>query len=442
MTEATVTPERQDRWGLVAVAGILSFVAMLDMSIVTVALAKIGDELQVSPQAAQWAVLGYQLVVVALLLPVGGWLDGAGPRSAVLASVTVFACASGLAALSPNLTWLIAARVVQGTAAAVLFVLMPVLAAKSVRPEMRGRAMSVPATLGPLGAVLGPAIGGVLLDQWGWQSIFLVKIPFCLVGLLVAWRIAPRGGGLPAPSRAAFVDAGLIGSAVAAVLLALTFAVDSPAWLLLALVAVPATAAWLRRDSGKRVAGTIAGGLWRVDSAVLCLAAAFAAMHYLVALHLQRDEGVSATSTGLTVIAFPLAMALAGPIGGRLADRFGHRPVAISGAATTTLGLLLLVFAGAEWTPVDIAWRMAIAGLGMGLYGGPSQVMAMATAPDRMGAASSAVQVARSLGFTVGPALATAAWAMPGGSTPAGLILAMGAGALGLILLTSTRSGR
>ncbi|WP_436497398.1 MFS transporter [Actinokineospora sp. HUAS TT18] len=442
MTEGTVAAQRQDRWGLVAVAGILSFVAMLDMGIVTVALADIGTELQVSAQAAQWAVLGYQLIVVALLLPVGVWLDGAGPRSAVLAAVTVFAGASGLAALSPSLTWLIAARVVQGAAAAVLFVLMPVLAAKSVRPELRGRAMSVPATLGPLGAVLGPAVGGVLLDNYGWQSIFLVKIPFCLVGLIVAWRIAPRGGGLPTPTRAAFIDAGLIGSAVAAILLALTFAVDSPGWLLLALAAVPAAVAWLRRDSGRRVVGTIGSGLWRVDSAVLSLAAAFAAMHYLVALHLQRDNGVTATTTGLTVIAFPVAMALAGPIGGRLADRFGHRPVAITGAATTTVGLLLLVLAGSEWTPLDIAWRMAVAGLGMGLYGGPSQVMAMATAPDRMGTASSAVQVARSLGFTIGPALATAAWAMPGGSTTVGLAIAAGAGALGVLLLTSTRPGR
>ncbi|MEU8686930.1 MFS transporter [Streptomyces sp. NPDC048665] len=441
----------EDRWLLVAVAGMLSFVAMLDMNIVNVALADIADGLHVSAATAQWAVLGYQLPVVALLLPVGRWLDGVGMRSAVLAATAGFALCSALAAAAPWAAWLIAARIAQGAFGAVLFVLMPVLAIRSVRPEKRGRAMSVPATLGPLGAVTGPAVGGLLLDHLGWHAVFLVKIPFCALALVLAWRAMPRDGGLRRPDRRSAGDALLVATGVAALLLALTLASDRPAWLVLALAAVPPLWWWLRGPGGRPVTGVLGvSGLFRAHGAVLALAAGFAAMHYVVALHLQRDDGVSATTTGLTVLAFPLGMGLAGPLGGRLADLphsrlrssggtpIGARPTAVTGAALIAAGLVLLVPLGGDWSPLDVAWRLGLAGLGMGLNGGPTQALVMGAAPPEWTATvGSTVQFARSLGFTLGPALATAAWGLagPADGVHAGLAVAATAACLAVPLL-------
>ncbi|MFE0251612.1 MFS transporter [Streptomyces sp. NPDC059010] len=429
----------RDRWVLVAVAGALSFVAMLDMNIVNVALADIAAGLHVSAATAQWAVMGYQLPVVALLLPVGRWLDGAGTRPALLAATAGFALCSTLAALSPWAAWLILARVGQGACAAVLFVLMPVLAIRAVRPEVRGRAMSVPATLGPLGAVTGPAVGGLLLDQLGWRWVFLVKIPFCLLALAVAWKAMPKDGALRAPDRRALADALSVAAGLAALLLALTRGAEEAAWLLLAAAALPPLWWWLRGPGGRPVTVVLrTAGLFRAHGAVLALAAGFAGMHYVVALHLQQDEGVSATTTGLTVLAFPLGMALAGPVGGRLADRYGFRPIAVTGAALTAAGLLSLIPLGDAWSPPEVAWRLALAGVGMGLGGGPTQALVMGAAPpERTATVGSTVQVARSLGFTLGPALATAAWALagPGGGARAGLTLASAAACLAVPLL-------
>ncbi|MBX7549794.1 MFS transporter [Streptomyces sp. tea 10] len=429
----------------------LSFVAMLDMNIVNVALADIADGLHVSAATAQWAVLGYQLPVVALLLPVGRWLDGVGMRSAVLATTAGFALCSALAAAAPWAAWLIAARIAQGAFGAVLFVLMPVLAIRSVRPEKRGRAMSVPATLGPLGAVTGPAVGGLLLDHLGWHAVFLVKIPFCALALVLAWRAMPRDGGLRRPDRRSAGDALLVATGVAALLLALTLASDRPAWLVLALAAVPPLWWWLRGPGGRPVTGVLGvSGLFRAHGAVLALAAGFAAMHYVVALHLQRDDGVSATTTGLTVLAFPLGMGLAGPLGGRLADLphsrlrssggtpIGARPTAVTGAALIAAGLVLLVPLGGDWSPLDVAWRLGLAGLGMGLNGGPTQALVMGAAPPEWTATvGSTVQFARSLGFTLGPALATAAWGLagPADGVHAGLAVAATAACLAVPLL-------
>ncbi|MEU7431535.1 MFS transporter [Streptomyces sioyaensis] len=438
-------PVGEDRWSLVVAAGVLAFVAMLDMNIVNVALADIADGLHVSSAAAQWAVLGYQLPVVALLLPVGRWLDGVGLRSAVLAATCGFGLCSALAAAAPWMGWLIGARLMQGACGAVLFVLMPVLAIRAVRPELRGRAMSVPATLGPLGAVIGPAVGGLLLDQWGWRAVFLVKIPFCVLALVLAWRAMPRDGGLRRPDLRLVADALLVASGVAVLLLALTLAAGRPSWLVLVGAAVPMLWWWLRGPGGRPAAGLLrSAGLFRVHGAVLALAAGFAAMHYVVALHLQRDDGVSAITTGLTVLAFPLGMGLAGPLGGRIADRYGARPVAVAGAALTAAGLLLLVPLGDGWSPLDVAWRLALAGVGMGLNGGPTQALVMSAAPpDRAATVGSTVQFARSLGFALGPALATAAWGLsgPDQGVRAGLALAATAAWLAVPLLALTGRG-
>jgi DHA2 family multidrug resistance protein-like MFS transporter len=439
-------PAIGDRWALVAVAGALSFIAMLDMSIVNVALADIGRGLGISASTALWVVLGYQLSVVALLLPAGRWLDGAGLRAALLSSIAGFTIFSVSAALSPWTAWLISSRIAQGAFGAVLFVLMPVLAVRAVRPELRGRAMSVPATLGPLGAVAGPVIGGVLVDHFSWHAVFLVKVPFCVAAFVVAWRCAPRGGSLPVPDRRSVGDAGLIGGAVVLVLLAFTFAGLSPAWLLLIAGAVLPLAIWSRRGGGRPVWVVLARSrTWGPNGAVLMIALAFAAMSYLVALHLQVSEGVSAATTGLTLLTFALAMGLAGPLGGRLADTWGARRVAVVGAALVACGLSLLLTVDEPWEPTAIAWRLAIAGLGMGLYGGPTQMLVMISAPkELMATAGSTVQLARSMGFTFGPPLAAAAWTLGGSDAgvTAGLGIAAGAACLAVALLALPEPAR
>ncbi|BCL25314.1 MFS transporter [Streptomyces aurantiacus] len=435
---------------LVAVAGTLSFVAMLDMNIATMALADISTDLDVSPAMAQWTVLGYQLAVVALLLPVGRWLDGgatggAGLRSALVLAVCGFALCGLLAAAAPWMAWLAAARIAQGSFGALLFVLVPVLVMRSVPPELRGRAMSVPATLGPLGAVTGPAIGGVLLDTFGWRAVLLVKLPVCLAVLLVAVRVMPKGGRPAAPGRQPLTDAALVGSAVAALLLALTLAPTVPAWLLLVVAALPPMLWWLRRPAARPVLDVLrASDASGAYGAVCALATAFAAMYYVVALRLQSDSGLSATATGLTVLSFPLAMGLMGPVGGRVADRYGPRPAAIVGAATTALGLTLLALIGGDdWTRGDVAWRLALAGAGMGLYGGPTQTLVMTAAPPgAVGVAGSLVQLSRGLGFALGPALAAAVWGLAGPAHGArdALVVSAAAGWLGVLLLATRRT--
>ncbi|ANZ20306.1 Major Facilitator Superfamily transporter [Streptomyces noursei ATCC 11455] len=194
-------------------------------------------------------------------------------------------------------------------------------------------------------------------------------------------------------------------------------------------------AVWARGAGGRRVRDVLReSGTGGIHGAVLALAAAFAAVHFLLAVHLQRAEGVSASATGLALLAFPAAMAVAGPVGGRLADRYRARPVAVVGAVLVAVGFGLLATAG-SWPPLQVGWRLAVAGLGMGLYGGPAQLMVFdAAGPERTATAGSTVQLARSAGFTLGPAAATALAGL--GGTRTGPALATAAALLAALLLT------
>src|SRR5712691_2855867 len=161
------TTER-NRWWLVAAAGLTVFMAVLDMSVVNVALPVIETSFHIRTSVSEWVVLGYLLPLIALALPSGRWLDQVSPRSAHVFSVGGFAMASVAVGLAPNIEWLIGARILQGTFGAVLFALNAVLATIAVRPEARGRAMGIVTTVGPLGGIAGPAIGGLLVDTVGW----------------------------------------------------------------------------------------------------------------------------------------------------------------------------------------------------------------------------------------------------------------------------------
>jgi MFS family permease len=254
----------------------------------------------------------------------------------------------------------------------------------------------------------------------------------------VAWRALPADRGPSRPDRRSLVDAALVASGVAVLLLALTLVASNPVWLVLTVAAVPPLRSWLRGPGGRPVTGMLrSAGLMRPHGAVLALAGGFATMRYVLALHLQRDDGVSATVTGLVLLAFPLGMGLAGPLGGRFADRYGARPVAAIGATLTAAGLLLLVPLDDGWAPLDIAWRLALAGSGMGLNGGPTSALTLSAAPPgRMATVGSTLQLARSLGFTLGPALATAVLGLPGqAGVRAGLTLAAAAACLAVPLV-------
>lgn len=414
-------------WTLVATAGVAVFMAQLDTTAVNVALPAIQHDLGTGTGTTEWVVLGYALPLIALALPAGRLLDRAGRRAALTVAVAGFAAASTLAGLAGDIGWLVAARVVQGGFGALLFALVPVLATTAVRPAARGRAMGVVMTLGPLGGVSGPALGGIVIETLGRSWIFYLNVPVSAVIIAAGYARLPAGRPLPVPGRDWIAESVTLGGAAAVVMVAFSLtAGHGPAWFALAPAAVPFVLAW-RRTAGSGAARELvrlpaAAG---PHLALLAEMGAVMAAQFLVPFHL-RAAGVRPAEIGVTMLAFPAAVMVAGPAGGVLADRWGPRRPAVIGTVVLTAGLALTVPLDPGWGPAALAWRLAVAGLGAGLFAGPNQAQVMAAAPRRLlGTAGGSTSLARQLGVALGPALATTAWGSSG-YDPAGMRLAFG----------------
>lgn len=258
------------RWGRVLALGLAMLVVTSDMTIAAVALPGIGADLDVGPGATAWVLLAYTLPMAGLGIPAGRWGDTADPRPVFLAALGAIAVSTVLTALAPTMAVLIAARLLQGAAGAlVIAVYMPIVTA-SVPPSRRGRAISLVIMVMTVGVMAGAPAGGLVADLAGWRAVFLVKLPVLLAAALAGWVLLDRTRvhGVPVPQRGLLAEALLLGGAVAALLLAVDRA-GSAWWAAVPAAAVgPAVAAlcWT-------LAGGGAGG-FRTGVAVLLVAVA------------------------------------------------------------------------------------------------------------------------------------------------------------------------
>nr|WP_246211278.1 MFS transporter [Phytoactinopolyspora alkaliphila] len=418
--------------------------AQLDGTIVTVALPTIEDGFGIGTSLTQWVVLGFHLPLIALSLPSGRYLDRVGHRAALVLSVSGFTVASVAVGLAPGIEWLIGARVVQGAFGAMLFALAPVLTTIAVRPEVRGRAMAIVMTLGPLGAVSGPVLGGLVIEYLTWPWIFYVNVPVGMAVIGIGWAQLSAGSPLRAPDRAWYAEALLIGGAAIALMLALTFTAEvGVEWILLALVAVPLAVLWRRRPGSAAVRELLSTpGMTGPHLALLAEIAAVIAVQFLVPFHLHA-AGVAPARIGMTMLAFPLAVMVSGLIAGVLADRWNARVISVTGVVVVTVGIALTVPLGSDWRTAELMWRLAIVGVGAGLFAGPNQAMVMALSPRHLlGTAGASTSMARQIGIALGPALATTAWALSGyqqSGMRTALALACALAALSVVALVISR---
>jgi MFS family permease len=441
-------PTDHNRWWLVIAAGLAVFMASVDMSIVNVALPAIERDLGTATSTTEWVVLAYLLPLAGLALPSGRWLDSVGQRPALVLSLAGFALASVAAGLAPDMAWLIGARLVQGTFGALLFALVPALATTAVRPQARGRAMGLVTTLGPLGLISGPALGGTLVDALGWPWIFFVNAPVSVLIVVVGLRTLAPGAPLRMPDRLWFVESVLLSAAVAALLLALSFtASHGPLWLTLALVTVPLLVLWLRMPNSDAMRALFrAPGEVAPHVALAAAATAIGIVLFIIPFFIQRELGESLSAAGATILAFPAGMAVMGPLGGLLGDWKGLRRTAVLGAGLFTVGLALILPMDDSWSLADLAWRLFLAGCGNGLFNAPIVAMAMTNTPRPLLATTGAsTSLARTIGFALGPALATLAWSVSSyqhTGMRAAITLATALSAVSVVALVRTRTTR
>jgi DHA2 family multidrug resistance protein-like MFS transporter len=396
------------RWWATLTVWLALFMAVLDGAVANVALPTIAHDLRALPAASIWIVNAYQLAIVVALLPLASLGDKIGYRRVYLAGLCVFTLGSLACALSHGLTALVAARVLQGLGAAGVMSINAALVRFTWPHRLLGRAIGWNALVISLAAAAGPTVASAILAVTSWEWLFAINVPIGVLTVAVGLRALPRTPG----SRAAldFPSAGLNAVAFGGLILGAESLLREGPFPGLPELAVGAVAAVLlvRRELPKP-APLVPIDLLRIPIFRLSIFAstvAFTAqMLAFVALpfHFQGPLGRSAVATGLLMTPWPVAVGLAAPIAGRLADRWRAGLLGGVGLAVFAAGLALLALAPHDASDADVTWRMALCGAGFGFFQAPNNRAIVASAPrPRSGAAGGMLATARLLGQTLG----------------------------------------
>jgi EmrB/QacA subfamily drug resistance transporter len=399
--------------------------ALLDVSVVNVALPSIERGLGVSAGTVQWVVSGYALTFGLALVPAGRLGDAIGRRRMFLIALSAFVVTSALTGAAPTIGLLIAARLVQGAAGGMLMPQNSGLIQDLFRGDERGKAFGIMGSTIGLATATGPVAGGLILaavsgpDAWRW--VFYINVPIGLVALLLAARLVPPiAGRRLRDTHLDLAGSLLLGAGVFCLLLPLvnaeTGGLGSDWWLFgVAVVLLVAFAQWELRTVRRgreplldprlaRAPGYAAG-----SGIGLVYFVGFTGIWLVLALFFQDGLGYSPLRSGLAATPFALGIAASASLAGRLVPRYGRRLTAV-GLATTAVGLittavLLRHISGdaAEWA---IAGPMLVGGLGAGMVTAPNITLALRDVPLRMaGAAGGALQTAQRIGGAIGTAV-------------------------------------
>jgi EmrB/QacA subfamily drug resistance transporter len=406
-----------DRKKLVLTAMIFA-VAMLfiDQTIVALAVPNLQHELHLSSAGSQWIVNGYLLSLSALFALGGKVADVFGPRRMVTVGVIAFAICSALCGATPTgsiaETWMIVFRVLQGAAAAILFPAALAIVVASYPVAERGKALAVFFSITGALTAVGPIAGGYL-TEWTWRSIFWVNIPVAIIALVLIAVSKPeeeRSDSRIDMRGAALVGAGM-GIAVLGLQQASVWGWSSVATWVCLIAGLALLAAFVRFEL--RVADPLvpmrlfADRAFLVDNVVLfLLSICFVPLFFFASLYAQIALGENAGEAGLYILVFFIGFTIGAQRGGRLLDKQGARPTVVPGCAIAAVGFYLWAEALDDLSFSEQWWRLAIAGLGVGMVLGPVSTDALNRAAHATyGAVTGLTQTVRNFGGSLGLAV-------------------------------------
>ncbi|MEV7388774.1 MFS transporter [Streptomyces sp. NPDC091215] len=366
----------QGKWILLTTV-LGSSMAMLDSTVVNVALPRIGEDLNASLSALQWTVNAYMLTLAGLILLGGSLGDQYGRRKVFVTGVVWFAAASLLCGLAPTDAVLIGARALQGIGGALLTPGSLALIQASFHPDDRARAVGLWSGFGGIGAAVGPFLGGWLVDGPGWRWVFLLNVPLALVCVPVALRHVPESSGGTSRSESGGERAhgrfDVLGAVLGALSLGLvTYAlIEAGTLALLAVAGVAAGVAFVyvekhRPDPMLPLDIFASRQFTALNIVTLCVYGAFGGYFFLTALQLQVVAGYSALAAGTALLPTTALMLLFSARSGALADTIGPRIPLTVGPLLCAAAMLLMLRVGEHANYLtDVLPAVLVMGAGM-----------------------------------------------------------------------------
>ncbi len=429
-------------WAVV-ITGLALFMASLDNLVVSTALPVIRVNLHAGLSGLEWTVNAYTLTFAVLLLSAAALGERFGRRRVFVAGIALFTASSAAAALAPTIGVLVAARALQGAGGAMIMPLSLTLLSAAVRPERRNAALGIWGAIGGTAIAIGPLVGGAVTSGWAWQYIFWLNVPVGLALLpLARWRLAEsRGAAAPLD----LVGVGLVSVGLFGVVLGLVrgnaHGWTSPSVLaafVVGTLSLVAFVTWeLRSDHPMLDIRLFARrGFASVNvTALLFSFGMFGAIFFLTQF-LQTVQGYSPLSAGVRILPWTAVTMVLAPFVGQLAERWGGKPLVVTGLALQAVGLAWLAVILAPGTPyADMIAPFVLCGVGMTLFFVPLASVVLGTVPSSLeGVASGTNAAFRELGGVLGIAALGAVFSARGGyASPhayvSGLVPAVACGA-------------
>jgi EmrB/QacA subfamily drug resistance transporter len=404
-----------ERWGLPLLAMVVgAFMSLLDSSIVNVAIPTIEKVFSVNTSQVEWVVTIY-LLALGVVVPSSGWLgDRLGFKRLYIWSLFVFVLGSGLAALSPSLSFLIVARVIQALGGGMIMPTTMSMIFRLIPRRRLGVASSYFGMALLLAPAVGPTLGGYLVQYVNWRWIFTINLPIGVLGGLLAMATIPE---FPTHDAGRFDVPGMLSASVGlfALLLALSegntwgWTSERITWLFFVSGVALLSFIWIELATDRPLLDlrTFRYGQYTISLLFMVGAniALFSAI-FFIPLYLQLVRGLGALDTGLVLMPGALVTGICMPIAGRLYDRIGPRVPVVAG--TLILAVATFLFHDLDLTTpkATIALWTALRGIGMGLAMMPAQTAGMAVIPQPLVGRASAIQniiqrVAGSFGIAV-----------------------------------------
>jgi EmrB/QacA subfamily drug resistance transporter len=370
------------------IATLTSFLPPFMASSINIALPAIGAEFSMDAILLGWIATSYLLSAAVFMVPFGKIADIYGMKKVFFLGLAVFTASSLIAFFAPTSTILIGSRILQGIGSAMIFGTGTAILVSVFPVQERGKILGINAASVYLGLSLGPFLGGLLTEYFGWRSLFLINVPLGLIPLALGmWKLKGEWAG----AREDRFD--LTGSAIYSLMLvAVMFGFSLlPAWqgAALVLVGVATFFLFIRWESGV-ACPVLDVRLFKNNrvyaysnlAALISYSATFA-ITFLLSLYLQYIKGLAPDQAGLIMLAQPAMMAIFSPFTGRLSDKMEPRLVATAGMALTFVAVLAFVFLSAETSLIFIVACLITLGLGLALFTSPNTNAIMSSVEPR-----------------------------------------------------------
>lgn len=431
-------PDFSRKWHVMAAVAMGTFLGTVDSSIVNIALPTLVKDYNASFATVQWVVLVYLLTVTTLMMVVGRLADMFGKKYIYLAGFGVFTLGSALCGLAPGIYWLIGFRALQAIGAVMVVALGMAIVTEAFPPQERGKALGINGAVVSLGIVLGPTLGGLIIETLSWHWIFFVNLPVGLIGMWMVYRHVPVSNP-QTDQKFDIMGALTLFVSILALLLALTTGQISGFWngQVLSLLGLWVIFLGLFIRMETLVAqpmldlALFQNPLFRINLITGFLTfIVISGTTLIMPFYLENILQYSTIQTGVLMGVLPVALGLTAPISGMLSDRLGTRLITMVGLVTLVIGYAAMSTLEQTTSAIGFALRILPIGLGMGIFQSPNNSAIMGSAPrERLGVASGMLAITRTLGQTSGIAVFGAVWAarvfvsagevFPGGVTEA-----------------------